>query len=291
LIKSSRDLVVNSAIKSLITEVALTPKPGLVDCLDTGAHHDMDYFTFLNSIESLAPFFYQYYSAGEDFSGDDLRDLFQESRLIGQQAEKAMMSATKGVNTHKGANFSFALLLSACGYYCKQNHLIPPIHTTDTQNILTIVQEMTRDVLKEDFVDLDKKDKLSYGEKLYLEHGITGVRGEAANGYPLLQDKVLPYIRHLTNDEPQDIRLLRCLIFIMSHLEDTNIIHRSNYTQLQVIKGEMQRLHEANLSSSQLKSSISDYNQRMIERHLSPGGSADLLALMMFFAYLEGLIQ
>ncbi|MDR2834545.1 MAG: triphosphoribosyl-dephospho-CoA synthase, partial [Streptococcaceae bacterium] len=95
--------VANFAQKALYYEVALTPKPGLVDRLDNGSHADMNFYTFIESIQALSPFFEQYVEAGFHHDGD-LPDLFHKIRKIGVQAEKQMLVATNQINTHKGAN-------------------------------------------------------------------------------------------------------------------------------------------------------------------------------------------
>jgi len=89
---------------ALKEEVLLTPKPGLVDCQDQGAHTDMDAALFLISIEALQPFFLQYIVQGYQ-SKEAPAKLFQQIREIGKAAERAMFQATNGINTHKGAQF------------------------------------------------------------------------------------------------------------------------------------------------------------------------------------------
>ena len=37
--------------------------------------------------------------------------------------------------------------------------------------------------------DLDKKKELTNGERMYLQYGITGIRGEAEKGYPVVFEK------------------------------------------------------------------------------------------------------
>ena len=97
----------------------LTPKPGLVDCMNSGAHSDMNYFTFVESTKALTPFFKQYVQLGMEHQGN-LQQLFMNARQMGVRAEQAMLQATKRVNTHKGANYSYATILTALGYYLKQ---------------------------------------------------------------------------------------------------------------------------------------------------------------------------
>ena len=97
------------ARQALEDEVDLTPKPGLVDRRNTGAHDDMDRPLFHRSAGALAPYFRQFAALG--MAGASPREL----QSLGRQAEHAMLDATGGVNTHKGALYSFALLLSALG--------------------------------------------------------------------------------------------------------------------------------------------------------------------------------
>ena len=167
--------IAGQAEKALLYEVALTPKPGLVDRNNSGAHSDMDFFTFLDSIVSLSPYLYQYVKLGMEHEGT-AKELFHKVRSIGVHAEKAMLAATKNINTHKGANFSFAVLLGATGA-CIGRGLQPPFTQNDTQEVLSYARKMSRGLVTDDFADLAAKTSLTYGEKLYLSYGITGIRG------------------------------------------------------------------------------------------------------------------
>ncbi len=273
------------ASKALYYEVALSPKPGLVDRFDNGAHTDMDFFTFIDSIASLSPFFYRYAEIGF-FHQTDLNHLFEKLRVIGQAAEKAMWTATKGINTHKGANFSFAVILGATGFYLKDHEL--PLSAKDSQMILQIVAEMTQRSMAIDFSQLNKKETLSHGEKLFFESGLTGVRGEAAHGYPALARHLLPFLRsYPTQDSPVEIFLLRALVLLMSEIEDSNIIHRGGLSSWQELKEKSRILHQENLVDTAFKQQLVHYNQELIQKNCSPGGAADLLSLGIYFAFLE----
>ena len=281
--------IVSYAEKALWLEVALTPKPGLVDRMTNGAHDDMDFTTFIHSIVSLQPFFQQYFDLGYQHRGS-LPELFAQLRQTGSLAEEAMLAATSNINTHKGANFSFAVLLGATGRYLQQNKKITlPLSPDDTQGILKLASELTKPVLIQDFQHLNKKKKLSYGEKLYLEKGSTGIRGEAAAGYPALANYLLPYLRNHQQETPE-ILLLRSLVYLMSEVEDSNLLHRGGTEALQTIRQESKKIHQAALSEKELLNELRNYDTLLTERHLSPGGSADLLALGIYFAQLEGLI-
>ncbi len=281
-------LIARLAEKALLYEVALSPKPGLVDRHTNGAHEDMNFLTFLDSIVSLTPFFQQYFEAGFRHQGT-LTALFNQLRKIGITAEKAMLAATKNTNTHKGANFSLAVILGATGYYLqKKQNVRFPLTPEDSQAILVLTSQMTQQLVKEDFQHLQQKKKLSYGEKLYLDQGITGIRGEAAAGYPSLSHQLLPFLR---SADKQDIEetLLRALLFLMSEVEDGNLLHRGGVQAWKEVKAESKKIHQATLPKKKLLDELVKYDRILTNRHLSPGGSADLLSLGIYFAQLEGL--
>ena len=109
--------------KALFYEVNTSLKPGLVDRLHNGSHKDMRLSTFINSAYSLTDYFCQCAKEGLscDCSKKELPLLFQKLRGIGKQAEKNMLFATQGINTHKGIVFSGGILCAAIGYYISTN--------------------------------------------------------------------------------------------------------------------------------------------------------------------------
>ena len=264
------EFLAQAATDALLQEVNLAPKPGLVDPISTGAHKDMTKDTFYQSIEALRPYLLAYAEAGSRHTGTPL-DLFNELRALGKQAEDAMMAATNNINTHKGANFSFALVLGATAH-TKGN--IP--------EALHYCHLMTRHLIEADFANLDQKEQLSYGEKLYVEHGITGIRGEAATGYPSLA-KALEYYNTLHTYTPRHRDLL-LLLYLMTFVEDGNLIHRGGIDAYKQVQLEAQQLFEEaqTLTETELANQLEDYDNVLIERNLSPGGSADLLSLTFF---------
>ena len=267
----SSDYLADLACQALTFEVQLAPKPGLVDPWSNGAHQDMTTKTFAASIEALRPYFKGYVQLGQAHTGAP-DQLFQALRQLGQEAEAAMLTATAGVNTHKGANFSFALLLGALGA-CRG----------DLEASWPLIKAMTQHLVTQDFAHLAQKTSLSYGERLYLEHGITGVRGEAAAGYPVLRQGLLPFV-HQRQDLDQRQLWLQALVYLMATVQDGNLLHRGGLTALAQVQGEMSLLLDQlpDLSLTQLEERLMAYDQVLIERHLSPGGSADFLALGYF---------
>lgn len=284
-----------AALKSLLYEVSLSPKPGLVDRFDNGAHDDMCFQTFIDSSLALAPFFEVYVSTGFNMSSQTPQETFKHLRDIGIKVEDAMFTATKGINTHKGVNFSLAVILGATGRWLAQKNIAlnQPYHFSpqDVTAICQVAAELSSDVLTMDLQDLTRKKRLSYGEKLFLDYGITGPRGEANAGFPSITQKALPYFKDLIihghNLEKVQLQLL---LYLMTFVEDGNLIHRGGIQAWQTVQEEAKQLLDQDLTEDQLKKALSDYNTTLINRHLSPGGSADLLAITLFFAFLEELI-
>ncbi|MEG0254736.1 triphosphoribosyl-dephospho-CoA synthase CitG [Vagococcus sp.] len=277
------------AYEALLEEVNLSPKPGLVDRLNNGSHQDMTIETFYASANAIAPYFTNYIQIGYEHKGTPL-ELFDKMRFEGAKAEKEMMRATKNINTHKGANFSFAVILGALGKY-EQTFLGEVYSMKDIHLVLDYTSKMCEGLASRDFLDLNQKESLSNGEKLYLKTGITGIRGEAESGYASLEKVLLPQLlayKELTRDE----RNLRGFIDLMSAVEDSNIYHRGGLEGIQFLKKEALLIKEKDLTYEELITEMTELDQKMIKKNLSPGGSADLLSLGIFlFSLLENKIS
>lgn len=285
--KQTTQQITQYAQKALLYEVLLSPKPGLVDRFNSGSHKDMDIYTFIEAIQALTPYYSEYVQLGFHHS-ESPKELFEKARLLGVDAEIAMMKATNEVNTHKGANFTFALVLSAIGYLIKENQVSLPFEQEDTESLFRYVAQMSEGLVSKDFKHLEHKERLSYGEKLYKNYGITGIRGVAESGYPVIPQIALPYLRTNIKKYPQHKEevFLHLLALIMSESEDTNLIHRGGVEAYQSVQSEAAEIYKKTTPLT-IKEAFSEYNQRLIQRHLSPGGSADLLALSLFIAQLE----
>ncbi|MBA1392939.1 triphosphoribosyl-dephospho-CoA synthase, partial [Lactobacillus sp. XV13L] len=210
------------ALQSLLYEVSVQPKPGLVDPVSSGPHFDMNVFTFIKSALSLQDYFQQCESLGYKFDQKDLTQLFQQVRFVGIKAEQQMLEATGGVNTHKGAVFSLGIAVSAKAYEQKHQH----------QDFSAIVQQMLQDLLKDDFQvsKLQQQAHLTAGQRLYLQYGLTGIRGEAQQGFPTVTKWALPFLKKSTGTINQ--RLLDTLMVILLHSQDTNLIKRAQTPQV-----------------------------------------------------------
>lgn len=301
----SSEQLARFAAASLVAEARLTPKPGLVDRRTNGAHTDMHLGTFLASAAALEPLFAEYVSAGVSWGraeDGEVAALADELRRIGVRAEHAMFTATDGVNTHKGANFMFALVLGAVGAVLGADGAsvgagAPLFSPADTARTLELVSAMGACLLDRDVRALLTSVRtggaqLTHGEAVYLEQGLKGARGEAARGYPLLTGALLPYFR-LRSDgrEPSDDAselLLRALVKLMAQLEDTNVVHRGGMGALVEHRAYCRELDARELDAEQLIEVLVAYDDELTRRNVSPGGAADLLSLGVFFGLLEG---
>lgn len=279
----SHDQAINFAQRGLLYEVSLAPKPGLVDPVSTGAHNDMDVFTFINSSLALQPYFNQAYALGYDFTGNDLTQLFAQLRAVGKTAETVMFDATHGINTHKGAIFSMGILLAATGYCYRLKR------TTLTQLQATVTGMLTT-LLAQDFNQLSHKTGLTAGEQQFLQYHVTGIRGEAAAGYPTVFSLALSKLAGTTGSIQE--RLLDTLMYIASQTQDSNLIKRAGDIN---ILNEMRAWGDQyfKLGGSHTKEGIAflqSLDTHFKQRNLSLGGSADLLILTIYIGLLQGII-
>ena len=265
------------ACQALLYEVAVTPKPGLVDRDNSGSHSDMDFFTFQASVPALYPYFESCARIGMETRDLLPEETFRRLRGPGLVAEGAMLRATGGVNTHKGAIFSLGILCAALGRMGRD-------YADKPEWLLYECGQMTAGLMETDFAHLTEQTARTAGQKLYLCHGITGIRGQAAAGFPAVGKVGLPKLeeglqRGLTLNEAGCAALLA----LMAAATDTNLIARSDVeTQQRIALDTAILLHRTPFPEEPV---LRQLDADFIQRNLSPGGSADLLA-MTYFLYL-----
>jgi holo-ACP synthase/triphosphoribosyl-dephospho-CoA synthase len=294
----AEDLVSAAALGALLGEAAITPKPGLVDRVNKGAHRDMDFFTFIDSTAAIIPYFRECAAAGfesaltpEDpqSSGEaqepsDPVKLFNSLRRRGKIAEQTMREATGGANTHRGLIFSLGLLCAAFGRLYRHDENPGLDRTLDLCRQMTAgLHEDFRQARKKAAPGLQEERALSHGEALYLRHGISGIRGEASRGFPTVRTIALPALGELLDaghslNDAGAAALLR----LIAHTEDTNIVHRSSPEKLKEIQKNMAAFLETKPSMDALLKKAAELDGEFIRQHISPGGSADLLAVTLF---------
>lgn len=275
--------------KALFYEVNTSLKPGLVDRLHNGSHKDMGLSTFIKSAYSLSDYFCQCVKEGLscDCSKKDLPLLFQKLRSIGKQAEKTMLFATQGINTHKGIIFSGGILCGAIGYYISTNS-----RDISSENFLSSLSEICRYMLPallNDYLTLTQNTAKTNGEKLYLEYKITGIRGEAKEGFPHLFNTGFPLFQAVLKE---DFTLwqagLITLLHYIAYTEDTNLIIRSDYQLACKIQKDLQQFLAHATYEKQL-SILPKLDAFFVSRNISPGGSADMLALTYFLYFIQNI--
>lgn len=267
------------AYLALNQEFSTTPKPGLVDKNNRGAHTDMGIKHFFASANALRPYFCRF--AEEGFLTRDLdpTETFAQIRSIGIEAEQAMYRATHGVNTHKGAIFTMGLACAAAGRLSPENWT--------AEKLLNQCAAMTQGLSQRDFAGITLENAKTAGEKIYAQYGITGVRGQAELGFPAVLEVGLPILRQgIKNGLSFNNAGCVTLLHLLAATDDTNLIHRSDrQTQLEIKQRLSRLLRENPFPDLQV---IEELDKEFIEKNLSPGGSADLLALTYFLLFITG---
>jgi len=246
-------LVADLAERALRLELDTTPKPGLVDRQDNGAHKDMDYALMSKSISALRPYLTRLaVESAKDIDPVKIKE-------IGIEAEKAMLKATSGVNTHKGALFCIGLSVAAASY------LASTTGSVEAYSFKELVSRAASEI---------PSARGTHGAEAKRSFKAVGALENARAAYPELFTDWLPYYRSLEGDP---FRCHKTLLHIMTTLDDTNILHRRGAEGLAHAEAEAARLLE-----DFSESGLSSLNKDFIRENISPGGSADMLSLTIF---------
>ena len=268
-------IIAHLATQALQAELDTTPKPGLVDKDNNGAHRDMDYALMQRSIDTLHPYFVKLALLG----CADALPTHTSIRDIGIEAEKAMLSSTNGVNTHKGALFSMGLAVVAAA------------HEKNTDSLQTTIK-----ALAASFPDTNG----THGSKAkLLSKGTTAIKGaldNAREGYEMLFAEWLPF--YIERRKERDAHTLhKTLLRIMCDLDDTNVIYRTDLATAEEVKQEARALldsfskaHTAEDKEKRIATellALKDMDKRYTARNISPGGAADMLSLTIFIGSIQ----
>jgi holo-ACP synthase / triphosphoribosyl-dephospho-CoA synthase len=256
------------ALRAILYEISLTPKPGLVDKFCNGSHPDMNYRTFLNSSSAISHWFTELAHAGFNFPGKDLSEALPIIRNVGLQMEAAMFKSTHNVNTQRGLIFLMGLSLFASAYlYAGQDKF-------EIELFRKIIMQICKDITSKE-LENPKQSGKTHGEEIFGRYGIPGARGEAEKGFPMVFDYGLPEL--LKGWELDDEVLQRAFLSIAAHNNDTNIVFRSDLNVLGNFKA---------LSFEALNHYNTENYTRIIDfcrtENISPGGTADLLTVSIF---------
>lgn len=246
-------LLARLATDALQQELDLTPKPGLVDKEDNGAHQDMNYAMMCKSIATLRPYFVRM-----ALLNTSEPDFINNLKQTGIEAEEAMLQATGVVNTHRGAIFAMGITIAAmtdCGEKALSDvisRIASALHNSHSTT----------------------SEKPSHGTIVREKYGVGGAMAQALSGYKDLFQSWLPFYR-ANKQSPKAAHLT--LLHIMSEIEDTNIYYRTDENGNKYVQE----------ASRALLSNYSDYamqrlNKEFVSKGISPGGAADMLALTLF---------
>jgi len=261
------------AVRALITEVCVTPKPGLVDRANCGAHKDMDIFTFIDSAVALYPYFRNIVTLSLNHSGT-LDNLLPTLQPIGIKAEGEMFHATNGVNTHKGAIFSLGVICAAAAVLTGPQAGSPQ---SLPETCAAIAKARSRGV----------SESSTGGEVAFVKYGIGGILGEAAAGYPTVFGTALPAIREHTwrGASLQDAAVV-ALLRLIAIVDDTNIVTRRGIDVLRDIQKKVGERISGFDDVDQYLQYAKELDEEFVRQNISPGGCADLLAAALLAHYI-----
>lgn len=261
---SSSKEIAAQACEALFEELEAFPKPGLVSFIDNGSHNDMTAKHFIASISSLEVFFAKAADAGRQ------RASFEQLKEIGIAAEKAMLQATSGINTHRGAIFSLGLLCAAAARQ-KQNK--------DKRNLGEIVKDLWgKEILQHSNPD-------SHGAKVFQLYGVKGARQEAAEGFSNVYKYALSTLKQIP--ERNEARIIT-FFQLLQKVKDSNLLHRGGEKGLNFAqKKASDFLQLYNKNPENWQSTALAIHKQFIELNLSAGGVADLLAAAIFIQKME----
>ena len=255
--------------RALREELAAYPKPGLVSHVDNGSHPDMDAQCFLDSIACLEPFFAEMARAGA--GGCALSDL----QKIGMAAEVAMLAATGGRNTHRGAIFSLGLLAAAAGRQADGG-------------LPFSLGEIVAHCWGGDLVLPAALPANSDGIAMCHRHGISGARGEAKSGFPSVYRIGLPALRKTVSAATPESAKIQVFFEVLARGGDTTLLKRGGEDGWRFARSEGCRfLAAGGVLRSGWEADAANIHRGFVARGLTAGGVADLLAATLFVDYLQ----
>lgn len=258
------------AVRSLYAELTLYPKPGLVSLIDNGSHDDMTAATFMRSLFALRHYFIRITRAGMEEEAS-----FSTLKRLGIEAEQRMMIATGGINTHRGAIFCLGLLCAAIGS-CHAYRI-----ALSAASIRTMLLARWGKALAE-HTHVTTVD--SHGLQATMRYAASGAREEAALGLPSVFDVALPILQQtLTTGRGWRKARVDALFALMGHISDTNVYHRGGEDGALTVKRYAKDfLALGGTAHPDWEVHAKECHRFFVDKRLSPGGAADLLAAACF---------
>lgn len=156
-------------------------------------------------------------------------------------------------------------------------------------NLSKCATQMCKGICEKEYADLDKKTELTKGERMYLEYGCTGVRGEVEYGYQTVKQYSLPCYSKLRREEVSaNDALVQTLLHLIANTYDTNILSRHDMETMKYCKEYAEKvLCLGGILTERGRAKLIKMDDDFIEKYISPGGCADLLAVTHFIYSLE----
>jgi triphosphoribosyl-dephospho-CoA synthase len=258
--------IADVAVDAMLTEALLTPKPGLVDASGRHSHPDMSLALLAASADALRDPLRECAKAARSMPlGLDLR---ARIGAIGRAGERRMLTATDGVNTHRGALWALGLL--SAGVAAVEN----------TAGAAAFAAQLARLPDPARIVS----GGLSHGERARLRYGAGGAVAEAQGGFPHVVGHGLPMLRSCRRrGDSADAAALNALMAIMASLDDTCVLHRGGSRGLDFVhRSASGVLRSGGCTTTAGRRLLDRFCRQSQRRGLSMGGSADLLAATLF---------
>ncbi|MBY0240947.1 MAG: triphosphoribosyl-dephospho-CoA synthase [Burkholderiaceae bacterium] len=256
----------DAAQAALTDEATLTPKPGLVDLRGNGAHDDLNWLLMCHSARTLQPYFEAMAQAGVQLR--EPQALRERIGALGRDAERAMMRATGGVNTHRGAIWALGLLVTAAAQHGAAG-------SAQAQEVVARAGALAR--LHDPHMPAVTGNK---GALACLRHGVGGARAQAMQGFPHVIEVALPMLRaSRSGGATEDQARLNALLAVMAQLDDTCLLARGGRQALAATQqGARRVLAAGGVATAGGRRALRRLDEDLLARRLSPGGAADLLA-------------
>lgn len=261
------------AVNALREELEAYPKPGLVSAVDSGAHDDMDFALMCRSAEALTQPFAHLAAAGRQGLSFD-----RALKPLGIEAERLMLAATGGVNTHRGAIFCMGLVVAALAHRMASGGELtgPGVQATLTGNWGTALVRHAA---------LGHDDG-SHGAFVRQRTGLAGARREAALGLPSVFEIGLPVYRAaLADGFGANAAAIETLFVLMASVDDTTVLYRGGIEGGRLVRESASAfLASGGCRRPSWFEEAERIHRRFTARGISAGGCADLLACTLLLS-------
>lgn len=291
-------VLADAAENALVAEVNVTPKPGLVDALNSGANADMDASTFHRSAKALRPFFARMAEVAIDYCVNEKTTAITEKFLdalknAGIEAEHAMLRATGGVNTHRGAVYSLGLLVCAAAY-----NLAKGVFGADESGLrggsadgYDFIKSCSETAAAFAHLLGDNSVSTSNGARMRRKYGVGGPVQQAQEGFPLALLAKTAKAEYYNRRRQADVNLAwaYALLCVMAVMDDNNALKRGGEQGALLVKkraAELKTLAET-AEPDAFRAALLEFDAELIKLNVSCGGAADMLALALFLEGLE----